>query len=101
MCFSHNTRGIRICSVIQWNLVGVNSRGPSEKVHFKRNFTKSVAIYVGMIMFGDIKVVQIKQVFRFNRVHYKEVPLYSGTSDKGPSEIETTSLQRTLVAAPC
>ena len=27
--------------------------------------------------------------------------LYSGTSDKGPSEIGTTSLQRTLVAAPC
>ena len=26
---------------------------------------------------------------------------YSGTSDKGPSEIGTTSLQRTLVAAPC
>ena len=24
-----------------------------------------------------------------------------GTSDKGPSEIGTTSLQRTLVAAPC
>ena len=27
--------------------------------------------------------------------------VYSGTSDKGPSEIETTSLERTLVAAPC
>ena len=27
--------------------------------------------------------------------------LYSGTSDKRPSEIGTTSLQRTLVAAPC
>ena len=27
--------------------------------------------------------------------------VYSGTSDKGPSEIGTTSLQRTLVAAPC
>ena len=26
---------------------------------------------------------------------------YSGTSDKGPSEIGTASLQRTLVAAPC
>ena len=26
---------------------------------------------------------------------------YSGTSDKGPSEIGTTSLQRTLVGAPC
>ena len=26
---------------------------------------------------------------------------YSGTSDKGPSEIGTTSLQRTLFAAPC
>ena len=29
------------------------------------------------------------------------LPIYSGTSDKGPSEIGTTSLQRTLVAAPC
>ena len=27
--------------------------------------------------------------------------IYSGTSDKGPSEIGTTSLQRTLVLAPC
>ena len=27
--------------------------------------------------------------------------VYSGTSDTGPSEIGTTSLQRTLVAAPC
>ena len=27
--------------------------------------------------------------------------VYSGTSDKGPSEIGTTSIQRTLVAAPC
>ena len=27
--------------------------------------------------------------------------VYSGTSDKGPSEIGTTSLQRTLVATPC
>ena len=26
---------------------------------------------------------------------------YSGTSDEGPSEIGTTSLQRTLVVAPC
>ena len=26
---------------------------------------------------------------------------YNGTSDKGPSEIGTTSLQRTLVASPC
>ena len=51
---------------LQWNLVSVNSRGPSEKVHYKRNFT---------IMLGDIKVVHIKQVFRFNRVRYNEVPL--------------------------
>ena len=29
------------------------------------------------------------------------VLVYSGTSDKGPSEIGTTSLQRTLVEAPC
>ena len=27
--------------------------------------------------------------------------VYSGTSDKGPSEIGTATLQRTLVAAPC
>ena len=27
--------------------------------------------------------------------------IYSGTSDKGPSEIGTTSLQRTLVSTPC
>ena len=27
--------------------------------------------------------------------------VYSGTSDKGPSEIGTASLQGTLVAAPC
>ena len=27
--------------------------------------------------------------------------IYSETSDKGPSEIGTTSLQRALVAAPC
>ena len=26
-------------NVVQWNLVSVNSRGPSEKVHCKRNFT--------------------------------------------------------------
>ena len=29
------------------------------------------------------------------------IAVFSGTSDKGPSEIGTTSLQRTLVAAPC
>ena len=32
---------------------------------------------------------------------YKERFDVSGTSDKGPSEIGMTSLQRTLVAAPC
>ena len=31
----------------------------------------------------------------------KVCAVYSGTSDKGPSEIGTTSLQGTLVAAPC
>ena len=31
----------------------------------------------------------------------REGGIYSGTSDKGPSEIGTTSLQRALVAAPC
>ena len=30
-----------------------------------------------------------------------KIAVFSGTSDKGPSEIRTTSLQRTLVAAPC
>ena len=29
------------------------------------------------------------------------IRVYSGTSDKGPSEIRTTSLQRTLVVVPC
>ena len=31
----------------------------------------------------------------------KPAKYYSGTSDKGPSEIGTTALQMTLVAAPC
>ena len=31
----------------------------------------------------------------------KEVAIHSGTSDKGPSEIGTTTLQRRLVVAPC
>ena len=31
----------------------------------------------------------------------RRVYVYSGTSDKGPSEIGTTSLQRRLVVAPC
>ena len=30
---------------------------------------------MGVKMFGDLKVVHIKQVFHFNRVRYKEVPL--------------------------
>ena len=30
---------------IQWNLISVISRGPSEKVHFKRNFTISSDLY--------------------------------------------------------
>ena len=30
-----------------------------------------------------------------------KIEVYSGSFDKGPSEIGTTSLQRTLVAAPC
>ena len=37
-------------------------------------------------------------------VHYQSklhISLYSGTSDKGPSEIGTTSLQRTLVFSLC
>ena len=31
---------------------------------------------MGDIMLGDLKVVHIKQVFRFNRVRYNEVTLY-------------------------
>ena len=31
----------------------------------------------------------------------RDVYYSGGTSDKGPSEIGTTSLQTTLVAAPC
>ena len=63
---------------VQWNLISVNSRGPSEKVHLhKRNFTISVAICMGVIMLGDLKVVHIKQVFHFNRDRYNEVPVQS------------------------
>ena len=58
-------------SSLQWNLVTINSRGPSEKVHFKRNFTGSVAIFV---MPGDLNLVRINQVF--NCVCVNEVPLY-------------------------
>ena len=32
---------------------------------------------------------------------FRLVMNYSGTSDKGPSNIGTTSLQRTLVSTPC
>ena len=32
---------------------------------------------MGVIMLGDLEVVLIKQVFRFNRVDYNEVPLYT------------------------
>ena len=31
---------------------------------------------MGIVMPGDLKVVHIKQVFRFNSVHINEVPLY-------------------------
>ena len=61
--------------ILQWNLISVNSRGPSEKVHYKRNFTVSVAICTGVIMLRDFKVVHIKKVFCFKRVRYNEVPL--------------------------
>ena len=37
---------------------------------------------------------------RRGRRKKSSLTLYSGTSDKGPSEIGTTSLQRTLVATP-
>ena len=58
----------KVQTYLQWNLINMNSRGPSEKVHFKRNFTLSVAICMGVIMLRDLKVVHIKQVVRFNLV---------------------------------
>ena len=43
----------------------------------------------------------IMPIMSVNTVGVEMLNVYSGTSDKGPSEIGTTSLQRTLVAAPC
>ena len=40
------------------------------------------------------------EFIRIINQHYVQVYTV-GTSDKGPSEIGMTSLQRTLVAAPC
>ena len=54
----------------------MNSRGLSEKGHFKRNFTVSVAFLVLKKIPRDLKVVHIsKQIFHFNRVRINEVPL--------------------------
>ena len=58
----------------------MNSRGPTEKVHIKRTFTLSVAICMGVIMPGDLKVAHINQIFRFNHrvfVLSVTVPLYA------------------------
>ena len=41
-----------------------------------------------------VKVARVSQGVRC-------ISVYSGTSDKGPSEIGMTSLQRTLLEAPC
>ena len=61
---------------VQWNLVNMNSRGPSKILHINRNFTITVASCISPIMPGDLKVVRIKQVFRFNSVNINEVQLY-------------------------
>ena len=61
----------------------------------------------------QLQTVDVQQILQQNReqTHSKctvilQQPLpasrkYSGTSNKGPSEIGTTSLQRTLVSTPC
>ena len=48
---------------LQWNLVNMNSRGPSKNVHFIRDFTLTVASCISFIVSGDFKVVCIKQYF--------------------------------------
>ena len=53
------------------------SKSPCEGETSGDNVSKTTVIYVNMVR------------------------CYSGTSDKGPSEIGTTSLQRTLVSIPC
>ena len=48
----------------------MNSRGPSNKeFHYQL-----LCSCISCIMPGDFKVVCIKQVFRFNSVHIKNVP---------------------------
>ena len=44
----------------------MNSMGPSKKVHIKRNFTLTVARYMGVMIPGDFKVVHIKRYFALN-----------------------------------
>ena len=50
-------------------------------------------------LYVEVSVKSIVKTFLLSPNHSYHV--YSGTSDKGPSEIGTTSLQRTLVVAPC
>ena len=47
------------------------------------------------------KIEHQQKDYHAKRVRSYSGIIYSGTSDKGPSEIGTTSLQRTLVATPC
>ena len=55
-----------LCICVQLNLVNMNSTGPSNKVHIKRNFTLTVARYMDVILPGDFKVVHIKRNFALN-----------------------------------
>ena len=48
---------------IQWNLINMNSRGPSKNVHIIRNFTLTVASYISVIMPGDFNVVRFNRYF--------------------------------------
>ena len=51
---------------------------------------------------NKLKLIISSQDENVSHTHLHTIPIYySGTSDKGPSEIGTTSLQRTFVAAPC
>ena len=51
-------------------------------------------------MFTRIGRILVTSGFQANRMG-SDHRQYSRTSDKGPSVIGATSLQRTLVAAPC
>ena len=56
----------------------------------------------GRVVGEDLWTHGLEDIWRGN-LHFTEqrVSMYSGTSDKGSSEIGTTSLQRTLVSTPC